>query len=181
MAAWKWTTAACMKQSRQLDLTEVRRSGAPEVPPRCPLMKLNWHLVLPALLAFVLSAQAAEQPWFRRSLVALAVTLRVRSSVARRMTSASPRASTGGHSPRHQSQWRGVSGDLDPRRWTTITTVSRLNDAAPVSRPRDRSALLSGDEIAVPNGEGLKRRRRNEVGPKLPRLVLAVDEPLDLK
>ncbi len=29
MAAWKWTTAVFMKQSRQRELTEVGKSGAP--------------------------------------------------------------------------------------------------------------------------------------------------------
>ena len=43
MAAWKWTTAASMKQSRQPDLTEVRRSGAPEVPPPPHSVIPDWH------------------------------------------------------------------------------------------------------------------------------------------
>ncbi len=36
-------------------------------------MKLNQHLILPALLGVVLVAQAADQPWFTRHLVGMEV------------------------------------------------------------------------------------------------------------
>ncbi len=36
-------------------------------------MKLNQHLIVPALLGVVLVAQAADQPWFTRHLVGMEV------------------------------------------------------------------------------------------------------------